>query len=213
MSAWSGTRASTSHPRSSQETRPPSLDCGRERQMTKRVTSAGRITKALRATAYHEAGHALAAWKERLPISTISIIPDEDGTLGRVTHQAPPASFQPDIDAGLRVRDRIEKHAIVAFAGVEAERLVAARVSSESGARDRAGAAQLVAYLGGSVEEQRAYLQLLSVRARQLVRVPHLRVPLDALATALLDRRHISGPAARKILKESLRKHVTGARQ
>lgn len=61
----------------------------------------------LRATAYHEAGHAVVAlWRGNTP-KTITIVPDET-TLGRVTHAPYPSWFRPDIEATVRIRRLVD---------------------------------------------------------------------------------------------------------
>jgi len=162
-----------------------------------------RVTKELRATAYHEAGHAVAAWHEHLPIRAVSVIADDD-TLGRVHHPPSPASFRPDIDAGPRARTRIEAHAIAFLAGTHAERLVVQRVSDASWSEDRRRAGALLSYLCGSAEEEGAYWNLMNIRARGLMKQDQLRPALDALAAALLEHRRLSGRRARQIILEAL---------
>lgn len=159
------------------------------------------------ATAYHEAGHALAAWHGRLPIRECSIVPDDGaGTLGHVTHHPSPTSFQPDVASAteLRNRARIEAHVVTSLAGTFAARLVSARVSSASWETDRNAAVDLLDYLVGSKEELQAYLGWLTVRARQLAQAEHLRPALDALAAALLEHRRLSGREARRIIRDAL---------
>jgi hypothetical protein len=48
-----------------------------------------KITKALQATAYHEAGHAVAAWYLGAGVESASIVPDDD-TTGRVYYERHP---------------------------------------------------------------------------------------------------------------------------
>src|SRR5688572_7838108 len=83
---------------------------------------ATKITKTLKATAYHEAGHAVASIALRRPLTEASISPsDEQNTLGHCSHPPHPPSFQPDIEVTTRDRLRIEAACIVFFAGGAAE--------------------------------------------------------------------------------------------
>ena len=50
-------------------------------------------------TAYHEAGHAVAAFLEGRPIDFVTILPQED-TLGSVTHPPIGKWFRPDLVDG-----------------------------------------------------------------------------------------------------------------
>jgi len=79
-----------------------------------------RITKRLRTTAYHEAGHAVAAWWLFLKFRYVTIKPDGD-TLGHVKFNRSPKWFSPDIDKSDRVRLFAERHIISSFAGQIAE--------------------------------------------------------------------------------------------
>lgn len=78
--------------------------------------------KRLLATAYHEAGHAIASFWLRVPIKRISIEPDPGkGSIGHVAHFGwnLGTSFA-EIESGEippRVRDKIENQVIVFLAG------------------------------------------------------------------------------------------------
>jgi ATP-dependent Zn protease len=99
----------------------------------------------LRATAYHEAGHAVAAWLLGIRLRRISIRRDDaEGTLGRVVLEGLRATEVQRYDMAPRTRDLVERRAIVSLAGEEAERLVAKRVSRHGGARDREHVADFV---------------------------------------------------------------------
>ena len=53
-------------------------------------------------TAFHEAGHAAAAWHFNMPITSVSIIPNaDDGSLGKMLRPGVPDWFQPDVDIDL----------------------------------------------------------------------------------------------------------------
>ena len=55
------------------------------------------------ATAYHEAGHAVAAFLLRRRLRRATIIPDED-SLGHIRTGRAPPTLQPDISTSLRDR-------------------------------------------------------------------------------------------------------------
>src|SRR5687768_10085396 len=71
-------------------------------------------------TAYHEAGHAIAAWHLDLKFKHVTIIPEEE-SLGHLLHSKPPKWFRPDIEDTDRIRMRGERHIIVSLAGQIAE--------------------------------------------------------------------------------------------
>src|SRR3990170_4851648 len=76
----------------------------------------------LERTAYHEAGHAVAAYKLRRRISRVSIVPDpEDGTLGHCSYSQLWNDFNPEIYDDSKTTQRLETLILTALAGVAAE--------------------------------------------------------------------------------------------
>jgi ATP-dependent Zn protease len=78
-----------------------------ENQMAKRPTK-------LERTAYHEAGHAVAAYSLRWKIIEVSIVPDPD-SLGHVT-RTPLKDFHPDDDTRFSTLRKGEKEIILYLA-------------------------------------------------------------------------------------------------
>jgi hypothetical protein len=72
-------------------------------------------------TAFHEAGHVVAAWSRGLKIHNATIVPSPE-FLGRVRHANPLRGLRPDYDVSARVRERAEANIVVALAGPEAQR-------------------------------------------------------------------------------------------
>jgi ATP-dependent Zn protease len=78
-------------------------------------------------TAFHEAGHAVLAIQNRVPIRYVTIVPDEEqGTLGHVRHAGDEAHrrLRDGLEfAGLTLRqlDKLERHVQVSLAGEAAE--------------------------------------------------------------------------------------------
>jgi hypothetical protein len=93
------------------------------------------ITKSDRATAYHEAGHAVALWAQGLRFRRASILPDaKEGTLGHVAHGFP-KWFNPELDCSARHRILTENHTVVALAGEIAEKRFLGRNGSHKANR------------------------------------------------------------------------------
>ena len=91
----------------------------------------------LELTAYHEAGHAVAAYILHVRPRKASIIPDHPkNSLGRVTHSPLPVSVQHQISEGYidtsRSRGFIERHAMVSLAGDVAVRIVTGQVNGKA---------------------------------------------------------------------------------
>jgi hypothetical protein len=126
-----------------------------------------------RATAIHEAGHAVMAYLLGRPFASISVV-ENDGSLGRVTHRRPGDWFRPDIEIDGRARNMIEDHVMIYLAGAETESAWAARCDempddledriNQSALSDRAGALDLAHHFCGGVPELEAYLEWLRQR-------------------------------------------------
>ena len=78
-----------------------------------------RVTKQLRATAYHEAGHAVAAEFFHVPYNSVSVVANrEKGHLGILNTE--PKQFN-SYWGDLETKDERERRVIVSFAGLAAE--------------------------------------------------------------------------------------------
>lgn len=111
----------------------------------------------LMATAFHEAGHAVAAWKLGVPFRAVSVIPGENYSLGRIEGEPWPKWFQSDRDSSPRVIRLCKKHVVIASAGPVAQQ----RGTDESLEEVMAGAGadmevvlRFTGYLSGSAEHQ-----------------------------------------------------------
>ena len=91
-------------------------------------------TKHLRATAYHEAGHAAIAWHQGIRVRHVSIVPDAE-YLGRVVHSDPLRGIRLDFDNSDRARLRAERLCRVLLAGFMVEKLHMGRGESHRGQR------------------------------------------------------------------------------
>ncbi len=80
-----------------------------------------RRTKALEATAYHEAGHAVAAYKVGMKVKRLTIVPSGDA-LGSHQHHAYFPGVNLEYDSSPRAQRRAENFALVCFAGPAAQR-------------------------------------------------------------------------------------------
>jgi hypothetical protein len=127
----------------------------------------------LDATAYHEAGHAIARWWLGLRFKEASIVPNSaEGTLGYVLGKGLPKWFNPDThDDNPRVRLRAEKEIISLFAGRIAEqKFRGRRPNRNTHYSDTHSAVDLATYFHGG-ETLEAFLKYLFLRSRGLVDV------------------------------------------
>lgn len=155
-----------------------------------------------RLLAYHEAGHAVAAFVLKRPMAPVSLEPkDADGETAAVASGAPRGDL-----AGLDDAACVERDVIVLLAGAEAEALLTADCDWYAAAADRERAEELLARLlaaGHRIEPRdeaeaelvsalgadptRRVWELLCSRARALVHEPPVRSAVAAVAAALLE--------------------------
>jgi hypothetical protein len=156
-------------------------------------------SKALEATAYHEAGHAVVAWDQHVGLRRISIVPDR-GSAGRVHHAPIWGRYNPEWDASPQVRLRGERLIRVSLAGMIAQRRFNPRtVRHYHGAEDHAKAVDMIFRLAASDEHADAYMKLLEIETRIIV---HQRWELiGAFAAELMIRRLMIGAEANHFIR------------
>ena len=159
------------------------------------------------ATAYHEAGHAVAAHQLRVGIGRrgVSIVPNE-GWHG-FAHSLKGFSGEPDIERTVKMRLGAEKRAIVLFAGEAAQRRFRPlSVRRYHAATDRTHAVDLMSYFVASDRELDAYLKWLHIRAEAFVESPVNSKMIEAVAKALMDRKRLTAGEVKGICLEELRR-------
>lgn len=168
------------------------------------MTRIERKRRQLKATAYHEAGHAVVAFESRVPIKSISIIPD-DKSLGRVALGGEPPP------TGGSVYDRraerwIEFHVMFCLAGVAAEKRFTGRHNWGGAKSDTGDVADWALHLhGGNARLAQKYIAYKLELAKAKVERPHIWVQIEALAEALLEHRTLNSRRARKICRDAVR--------
>ena len=138
------------------------------------------------ATAYHEAGHAIAAWNLGYRPTTASIVPGGD-LVGEVRHENPFPGIDFEFDGSDMTRLKIERAIIICLAGPIAQKRY--RQSSWRrwhGAADYAAATELALRACGSSEIANAFLKWLGLRANSLVE-DHWNA-IERIAIELLKR-------------------------
>lgn len=163
-----------------------------------------RPTKALQSVAYHEAGHAVVAWRFGVRTKRLSIIPDEAaGSAGRLQHEPYFTGINPEFDSSPRVQRRLENMAMVCFAGPAAQRRFNPRGwRNYHGEDDFHQAVNLLSYLASSNDQLQAYVNLIEICAHDVVSAQwHL---IEDLASALLERGELTGRECRNLLREAM---------
>lgn len=156
-------------------------------------------------TAYHEAGHAVAAFLYGRRFLKISIIFDEkDFSLGRVIYPITYwKGFAPD---GFKsnTRMRIEEEILKVFAGEVAEGLFSGRLNWRSSREHLTSAKKLARYVCGSQAEADAFVDWLWKREIHLMKDPPRRAAVQALAEELLQKKEIGYQEARQIIEKAM---------
>jgi len=160
--------------------------------------------KELRVTAYHEAGHAVAAFMLRRGISYVTIEADKD-SLGSCKHPRGIREFSTlDVAAivDLRLRAKVEREIMILFAGDIAERQFRHRRRQVRGSwADYGYAVDLADYVTTGDNELELYLDWLYGRTENLITRIDVWPAIEALATALLEDKRIGQRRARRIIQ------------
>ncbi len=150
------------------------------------------------ATAYHEAGHAVAARLLSVRFKEVTILPTKT-SLGHVLPAAPPKWFEPDVArANSRIRSQIENRTRVLLAGPAAEARFKGRHDWRSASDDIRQAVSLLDYVSRSNGEVEAYFALMRIQAGGLIEKHWDEV--QGVAEALLERTRLTAKDVAKII-------------
>ena len=167
-----------------------------------------RRTKALESTAYHEAGHAVAAYRHGMKVKRLTIVPSGDA-LGSHQSHAYFTGINLEYDGGAREQRRAENFALVCFAGPAAQRRFNPKgYRSYHGADDIHQALGMLGYLAGDDEILAAYWKLVDLQARAFIESAVNWRTVEHLATVLLDQRTMTGTEVRAAIQEGYRRQV-----
>jgi hypothetical protein len=157
-------------------------------------------------TAYHEAGHAVAAIAERRGIKTVSIEPTAE-YMGRV--QMVKADLPDDLGVGHggpvspRTELWVGRELRIDLAGPLAERRFVGRYNRAGAGGDHANVVNLGSCLhhGETLDRYIAYMR---ERTRAFIEHPLQWVRVEAIAEELLARRTITGTRARELYRRAI---------
>jgi len=168
-----------------------------------------RERRALERTAYHEAGHAVAAYALRKRVSSVTIVPDtESGTLGLVIHGGLGRAVdrysvgdRPGIQCDLRTERALERTIMIRCAGFIAEARFAGRRNWVGSRQDRLDVLDMAEIVtGADPAASSAYVAWLEQRAAWIVGCPPYWAAIQGLAAVLLERRELRGLAPRRVI-------------
>ncbi len=159
-----------------------------------------RITDMLHVTAYHEAGHAVVAFNERVAIHSITIEACRDYA-GRVIRANPYQGIKLNIDNTLRSRNRVKAVVRVLLAGLMAQKMKYPNsYRSDHDKTDRQTAADLMLRIA-SPRIPDASRKVLGLDVRDTLTAQWYQV--EALAQELLKQRTLSQKEVRKVIMDA----------
>lgn len=162
----------------------------------------------LRKTAYHEAGHAVAAHELGVKIRQISIIPDD--SYGRVLTNF--LDSNSDVDTSDKNRIQMEKNVMIYFAGFIAEKLYDENSNITYSKYDFHLAEEHLDSFVSSNEELQKYIDYLWVRTINLF-TPMVWAKTSFLVRELLMRKRLSGKETKDAISIAVQKFIMGKRQ
>ena len=148
------------------------------------------------ATAYHEAGHAVAALALDRPVMRVSIRPGGD-FLGTCAFGK--SVFRPS-------EDWLEREALISLAGLAAEARHTGAYDVASAGRDLHYARKLAIQRAGNERQAERLERRLLAKAEHLLDQGANWAAVEAIAQALLEAGEISGRQARHLYEECLRR-------
>lgn len=150
----------------------------------------------LAGTAYHEAGNAVMAHYFGVRLKRATIVPDNaHGNTGAVHHEAyiSGADMESYSDWMGRARLRAERLILVSLAGAAAQRVHAPRsYRSHHDESDRRSAWNILERISTSARHARAWYAALSISADDMMRRPLMRLQVESVARALLEKKNLS---------------------
>jgi hypothetical protein len=153
---------------------------------------------AAKATAYHEAGHAVACFMMNVKMKSATIIPDkESDTAGHVDHENMFRGLNPEVELTGRARLQIERSIIICLAGFAAQRRYNKRSwRNYHGQSDFTYAVNLASYVDGDAKGASQFLKWVQFRAERLVERHWTEV--RRVAQALLKHKVMNGNVIRR---------------
>ena len=169
-----------------------------------------------RAAAYHEAGHCVAAYRLRIPFTgrkALTIIPTETYS-GRFVHNSILADL--DLNTSDHSRLRMERTAKVLLAGIESQRqydetsiTYGEGFGNWDGGTDYHSVVEIVDKFTSGPKESELYIELLRLRAQNLVHLGFNWKCICAIADALMQKKVLSAKEAIAIIQGTI-KNIVG---
>lgn len=155
----------------------------------------------LEATAFHEAGHAVAGYLLRRRFKYVTIEPEET-TLGHVRYYKWRRDQNPEFSWTPALRLRCEEAILTALAGPQAEKIKTGRWNRVGAQSDYGNATDFaLTVCGGSEASATAYMKWLEIRCREILENPRNWRGVTTLADELLKRPRLDNQEARSVIE------------
>lgn len=156
-------------------------------------------------TAYHEAGHLVAAYFLGIPLAKIAVTIDEDSA-GRFMRRLMFKAGELDVGNSDRTRVKAERYAQVSLSGIVAQRRNRpSSIRNWHPTGDYRTAQELIMLITRSQEEVQAYLNLILVRASMMFDDPYRWRCVESVAAGLIEKKTLSREEAVTLMLEVLR--------
>ncbi len=159
----------------------------------------------LLATAYHEAGHAVADWRHGFKVKRATVVPKNDA-LGSVSSVSRLhfRTLEYTNPSGARI-GRYHEMIVSLLAGRAAQRRFKPQsIRSCQASSDLRGVMEILTRLHGYDDEQKHAFRYLEARARKLVSHPQNWRMIQDVAKALIERRTMTGDEVVATLRASM---------
>ena len=157
-------------------------------------------------TAYHEAGHAVAYFLNRLPFRYVTIVPKGD-SLGHIMGEKLSKKLHNDVEYGTltpRQRDRIDREIMGTLGGAAAVAVVRNRRKWDGADSDVRRVFDFADRILGNPEAAGAFFKMLWVSVRDCIAIPYNFRAVEALAGELLKCKRVTGREAREIIDRAI---------